>query len=89
MTLGAIKRRYCNTIVLAVPKPRNFLWNKKTVKTWRVLQTVPNIADCEKAISYYENNGYRDVVPISTHLQEVDMPPHLVAKFWRVYYGMQ
>ena len=90
LTFGRLKKRYANTIVLAVPKPRKFLWNKKTVKTWSVLQTVSNIADCEKAINYYENHGYCDVVPISTHLQEeVDIPPYLVAKFFRVYYGMQ
>lgn len=82
-----MKQKYANTIVLAVPKWRGI--KTKRVKTWKVLQVVPNIADCAKLVSDYEKQGYHNVVPIPTYLQEVDMPPRLVAKFWRVYYGMQ
>lgn len=82
-----MKKRHPNTIVLCVPKRR--AWKSKRVKTWKVLQVVPNIADCDKLVSDYEKQGYGNVVPIPTYLQDVELPPRLVAKFWRVYYGMQ
>ena len=87
VTIRRMVKRHPNTIVLAIPKRRAL--KSKRVKTWKILQTISNIADCEKLVSDYEKQGYCDVVPISTHLQEVDIPTRLVAKFWRVYFGMQ
>lgn len=92
MTIKQLFQKHPNVLVLATPKLRDA--SNNFAKSWIVLQTASNVPDCEKALNYYEENGYEEVVIISTFTEESfsqvpEIPTRLIAKFWRVYFGTE
>lgn len=63
------------------------------VTSWQVLNTATNIPDLEKAMEYYEKEGYEEVVAFSTfNPKEFEQVPELTpaqyAKFYRVLFDI-
>ena len=87
MTINEIFKEHPNKFLLVTPKTRET--GTKFVKTWAVLQTTDTISDCERVLGYYLSKGYDEIAPISTFQEEEQqLPPNLVAKYFRVFYGM-
>lgn len=89
-----IMKKYPCFFVLLVPRKRD---DAGWVKSWTVLNTVRDVTDCEKAFEYYEREGFEGVVAISTYpdtegdsnVLNPELPPRIVAKFYRVLWGME
>lgn len=89
-----IMKKYPCFFVLLVPRKRD---DAGWVKSWTVLNTVRDVTDCEKALEYYEREGFDEVVAISTYpdtgedsnVLNPELPPRIVAKFYRVLWGME
>lgn len=90
MTMKKIVQKYPRFLVLLSPKKRDDIG---FVSSWKVLQSMRNVGDCEKALAYYEREGYSNVVAFSTFAEndsqasEMGLPPNIVAKFWRVVFN--
>lgn len=91
MTVEKIVQKYPCLLVLLTPKKHD---DAGWVKDWTVLGTVRNVSGCDRAIEYYGREGLHSVVVFSTYtddpsIQAPELPPCHVAKFWRVFFGME
>ena len=91
MTLKKIARQYSCFLVLLAPKKRD---GAGWVKDWTVRGTARDVPGCERALEYYEREGWKDVVVFSTYtdesgVQAPELPPRHAAKFWRVFFGTE
>lgn len=93
MTMKKIVQKYPCFLVLLAPKKRD---DAGWVKDWTVLNTTRDVQSCEQAIEYYKNEGFNEVVALSTYtdtegssFQPPELPPSIVAKFYRVLFGTE
>lgn len=90
MTLNQICEKHGGSFVLAVPLMRDAL--TKRVESWKVIQTVKKAEDLEKALEYYELEGFSGVVSIPVFSPDdsrlTEYPARLAAKFWLSYLGL-
>lgn len=89
-TLKQITKAHPNCFILVAPKLRDAISNKP--KSFKVLQTTLATDSCEKALAYYEAQGYGSVVALpnfNAKGRAPELPPRHVAKLFRVLYGRE
>lgn len=65
------------------------LRNAETKKpiTFKVLQTCETVAACEKAMDYYDLEGFEDVIAVPNFKRAKNLNPKYIARMFRVMYG--
>lgn len=90
MTYQTVVRAHPNKFIIAVVNKRHPDTNVAVL--FKVLQTTVNVEKLRKVYNYYRDEGFEDVIPISSYLEDdddaSDMPPDLSAKFFKTYYNM-
>lgn len=90
MRLDQICKKHGGSFVLAVPLMRDAL--TKRVESWKVIQTIKRAEDLEKALEYYELEGFSGVVAIPVFSPDdsrlTEYPARLASRFWQVYLSL-
>lgn len=62
MRMDQILEEHKETFIVMLPDHRNSVTNKPI--TYKVLQTFGSRASCEKALDYYDAEGFKDMVAV-------------------------
>lgn len=86
VTFKILLEKHPNRFVICTVDLRDAV--TKRAKTFSILQTVRDTADMEKAIEYYQREGFKGVVAIPTFISEdaPDFPPRYAALLFRTIY---
>lgn len=86
VTFKTLLKKHPNKFVICTVGLRDSV--TKRAKTFSILQTVRDTADMEKAIEYYQCEGFTGVVAIPTFLSDdaPDFPPRYAALLFRTIY---
>lgn len=85
MRFGEITNKYPDKFIIVSPVLKNAETNKPI--TFKVLQTCETTEACEKAMEYYDLEGFENVIPIPNFKRVRKLNPKYVARMFRVMYG--
>lgn len=84
MTVAQMKKLYGGQgVAIVCPASKND--RTGFVESWDLLRLVSDIDAVEKAIAYYEQEGFVNVVPISMS-EDIEIEGDLAAKYFRVFF---
>lgn len=85
MRFKEITEKHPDKFIIMLPLLRN-AENHKPI-TFKVLQTCKTKEDCEKAMDYYDLEGFEDVIAVPNFKRAKKLNPKYVARMFRVMYG--
>ena len=86
MPYKQILEKYPERFIIVLPEQRGVEDNKPL--TFKVLQTCTTTEACEKAMNYYDLEGFENVIPLPNFIEPVeDLNPKYVARLFRVMHG--
>lgn len=85
MRFEDITKKHPEKFIIMLPVLRNTETNKPI--TFKVLQTCDTEKECEKAMDYYDLEGFENVIPVPNFTRAKKLNPKYIARMFRVMYG--